>query len=158
MEEPGRFEKCDYIIGEARKGAFEIWTSSLSLAEVHKTKCGTGLASIQQAKDKAFEDFLDQSFVVQRTLDNDVGKLARTLLRTHPKLKKPNDAIHLATAILSNVAEFHTTDKDDLLHLDGKIICLNGEQLKICEVPPLPTGTQNKLGLTGGATAEALKN
>jgi hypothetical protein len=56
--------------------------------------------------------------------------------------------------MLSNVAEFHTTDKDDLLHLDGQIVCMDGSKLEICDVPPLPKGTQSMLGLLGGATAE----
>jgi len=155
MGEPTRVQNCEFIIEEARKGRIQIWTSSLTHAEAFKTKCGEDQRGIQEAKDKAFEDYLGQDFVYQVSLDHDVGSLARLLLRKHcPPLKKPNDAIHLATAIISNVDELHTYDHDDLLKLDGKIKRRDGEILTICNVPNPPSGTQQIKLLDNDDSAE----
>lgn len=64
---------------------------------------------------------------------------ARRLLRldTLP-LTKPNDAIHLASALWHSVDTFHTYDRADLLKLDGMINCKDGKPLKICRVPSRP--------------------
>ena len=71
----------------------------------------------------------------------------------YPNLKPP-DAIHLASAVLGNVAEFHTFDGDGrrpgLLQLDGEIDRLDGGKLRICTPdvggapPPLLSGMQRK--------------
>jgi hypothetical protein len=66
-----------------------------------------------------------------------VGTVARRLLRKFPQIKKPQDAIHVATAVLNNVDELHTFDGSDLLPLDGQIPMQNGQKLKICH-PPRP--------------------
>jgi hypothetical protein len=57
------------------------------------------------------------------------------LLAGHPGLKPP-DAIHLATACIANVGEFHTFD-DRLLALDGVIDRLDGTRL-IIKKPAVP--------------------
>ena len=147
MGETSRIHNCVFIIDEAKKGRIEIWTSSLTHAEAFKMKCGQDQKGIQADKDKAFEDYLEQEFVVEVAVDHDIGVLARTLLRKHcPPLKKPNDAIHLATAILHNVDELHTSDRDDLLNLDGHIQRKDGKTLKICNVPnPPPVSQQHDL-------------
>jgi hypothetical protein len=58
----------------------------------------------------------------------------------HPGLKPP-DAIHLATACIANVEEFHTFD-DRLLALNGVIDRLEGTRLVIKKpavpAPPAP--------------------
>ena len=147
--EPDRVDNCEFIINEAKKGRVEIWTSSLTHGEAFKKKCGGEQKEIQADKDKAFEDYLEQEFVFEVAVDHDVGVLARTLLRKHcPPLKKPNDAIHLATAMLYNVDELHTSDHDDLLKLNGHIQRKDREILTICNVPTPPSVTQ-QLGLEG---------
>jgi hypothetical protein len=40
--------------------------------------------------------------------------------------------VHLATAIVADVLEFHTFD-DDLLKMDGKLVKASGSLLKICK-------------------------
>jgi hypothetical protein len=57
------------------------------------------------------------------------------MLASHPGLKPP-DAIHLGTACVANVDEFHTFD-DRLLALDGMIDRSDGTRL-IIKKPSVP--------------------
>lgn len=140
---------CEYFLDAAAKREVEIWTSSLSLAEVFKKKCGQGSASIDSSQDADFENFIQQDFLVEVQVDHEVGVTARRLLRSHPPLKKPMDAIHLATAVLHDVHEFHTFDQENLLALDGKISKRDGTLLRIV-APTFPPGHQASLELKEG--------
>lgn len=138
-QEPGRFAKCDHILGQARRGEVEIWTSSLTLAEVFRKQCGgTQAGSLPADKDQEFEDFVAQDFVVEVQLDHHIGIAARRLLRAHSPLKKPPDAVHLASAVWHDLDEFHTFDAANLLCLNGLVTTRSGRQLKICEPPDPP--------------------
>lgn len=68
---------------------------------------------------------------------------ARDLFRQHMAdgLKKPQDALHLAVAVLENVSEMHTFDNKDLLRLNGKVRRDDGTLLTIC-TPPVPDLTE----------------
>lgn len=129
-------ELCQSVIDRARGGEIQIWTSALTLAEVYKVKCG----AIGEQRDQAFEDYISQDFVNLVQIDYEIAMRARRLCRTHAGLKKANDGIHLATAVIHNMDELHTTDKDDLLHLNGAVHCDNGNLLSIIEPPPAGTG------------------
>lgn len=92
------------------------------------------------AKDIELIDFVNQNFVTVVQIDLDLAKRARQLCRDHARLKKANDGIHLATAILFNADELHTTDQNDLLRL-APIIRKDGGPLMISippEIPPPP--------------------
>ncbi len=116
--EAAKVAACDFVMGEAEKGTIEIWTSAFTLAEVFKRKCGGATpSSIPPQSDTDFEDFLKKDFVVRVNVDDEVGTEARRLLRQHPSLKKPQDAIHLATAVINNLQEMHTWDNADLIGL-----------------------------------------
>ena len=139
--EVGKVDRCEHLIELAKKGDVQLWTSTITLAEVYKKKCENGIVALDEARDADFENYLLSNFVYLVQLDQAIGTLARRLLRKHPGLKKPNDALHLATAALNNVAELHTFDDDNLIPLDGKVARRDGEFLKICE-PPVPTNVQ----------------
>jgi predicted nucleic acid-binding protein len=130
--------RCEYLIECAKRGEVEIWTSSLTLAEVYKATCGTDKIALDAGHDIAFENYIEQDFVQEVQLDHDIGVLARRLCRAHEQLKKPNDGIHLATAVLWNLDEFHTFDRDDLLRLNGSVKKQNGSNILICEPPEPP--------------------
>ena len=66
-------------------------------------------------EDKYFEDLIEQEFIQKVSVDVDVGKVARRLLRRFPAIGKPQDAIHVATCLLNNLDQLHTFDRDDLL-------------------------------------------
>jgi hypothetical protein len=125
----------------------EIWTSALTLAEVFKVTQPGGPQTIPAESDAKFEDFLDQDFVVIAQVDVDTGRLARRLLRQHGKLKKPPDAIHLATAVLNNLFEFHTFDGTNLLPLNGEVNRSDGVALTISFPPEPPVDPQGSLDL-----------
>ena len=139
--EANKADRCEHLIERAKVGEVQIWTSTITLAEVFKKKCEGEIISLGEAKDIDFEDYVQSDFVILVQVDQAIGILARRLLRKHPELKKPNDALHLATATLNNVAELHTFDSENLLSLDGKIARRDGEFLKICE-PPVPKNVQ----------------
>jgi hypothetical protein len=64
-------------------------------------------------------------------VDADVGRAARRLLRAYPAIGKPQDAIHVASALLMDVHELHTFDRKDLLALDERLTCQDGTLLRI---------------------------
>lgn len=140
-QEPGRFARANYVLEQARRGELEICTSSLTLAEAFRKQCGTPgepHAGLDETQDIAFEEFVSQDFVVEVQVDHAIGVSARRLLRKHGKLRKPADAVHLATAAESEVDEFHTFDGANLLPLDGLVFGRSGKAIKICEPPEPP--------------------
>lgn len=139
QREPGRFENLEYILEEARASRVEIWTSNFTLAEVYKRPCNGESVSLSVADDEVFEDFILQDFVERVQVDYDVGVLARRLLRAYPSIVKPQDGIHLATALLHNIDELHTYDRENLLDLTGKIQRKDGITLVITRPHPRPT-------------------
>jgi predicted nucleic acid-binding protein len=131
-------ERCRYIIQEARAGNVQIWTSAFTLAEVFKKQCeGKGVA-LAESKDLEFEQYVEQEFFTVVQVDADLAIQARRLLRQHPKLKKPADAIHLATAVLYNLDELHTFDEDNLISLSGVVKRQDGSPLIVCKPPENP--------------------
>lgn len=134
--ETGRFDSCRHIIELAQRKQVQIWTSTFTYAEVFKRKCADDATGIASADDKSFEDYLEQDFVNLIQVDADVGRAARRLLREYPKIAKPQDAIHVASALLQSVPLLHTFDRSDLIALSGQIKCLDGQTLKI--EPPTP--------------------
>jgi predicted nucleic acid-binding protein len=129
-------DRCQAVLEAAQRGDLTIWTSSLTLAEVYKFKCD-GPRELSEANDLLFEQYISSDFVVEVQVDHQIAVMSRRLCRKYPPLKKPNDGIHLASAIVNNVDEFHTFDKDDLLSLAGRINRADGKMLNICK-PPLP--------------------
>lgn len=143
--ETGKADRCQYVIERSKVGEFQVWTSSISLAEVFKKKCEGKNVSLDESKDMDFEKYIEQDFLTEVQVDHDTGLLARRLLRKFPELKKPNDAIHLATAVLNNVDELHTFDDENLIPLDGKIERADGKLLVICFPPQRPVDPQGAL-------------
>ncbi|MDD4952281.1 MAG: type II toxin-antitoxin system VapC family toxin [Desulfovibrionaceae bacterium] len=136
-QEKDKFVSCKYIFDKAEAGEVEILASTLVLVEVYKTKCDNPYDSLPEEKDEILSKFFQKEFIVPAEIDSDVALCARKLLRYYDRLMKPQDAIHLATAILNDADELHTFDGSDLLHLNGEIIRMDGTNLKICQ-PPLP--------------------
>lgn len=137
QENADRVQRCQYVLDMARRKEVEVWTSALTLAEVFKKKCEGENVALPASKDSEFEQYIQQEHLFLVQLDYDIGKEARRLLRAFPKLKKPPDGIHLATAALNNIDEVHTFDGENLLPLDGLVTRADGVPLVICE-PPAP--------------------
>src|SRR5690606_20680369 len=117
---------------EAERGETEIWTSALTLVEVFKVKCDGVTGALDPSYDLPVAEMLDQPWVFKVTLDPNIAREARRLLRAYPKCKKPADAVHLATASSWGVQEMHTWDGNDLLSLDGVVPRTGGGHLRIC--------------------------
>lgn len=140
-----RGQACEYVFEQAREGACELWTSSFCLAEVFKRKCDGEPTGIAEERDTYFEDLIEQEFINKVSVDVDVGKVARRLLRKFPKIGKPQDAIHVATCLLNNLDQLHTFDRDDLLEFDGQLDRLDRQKLTICEPPQPPASPQTEM-------------
>jgi predicted nucleic acid-binding protein len=136
-EEPVILDSAKWAIERAEKGEIEIWSSNLVLAEVFKVKTNNGDKALLAAKDAEFDKLYNQPFIQRVQVDADIAREARRLLRAGTAgLKRPNDAIHLASAVWWNLDELYTHDHDDLLRLDGTIKRRDGKNLKICKPPP----------------------
>lgn len=135
--EAGRFDACNFVIEGAQRDELEVWTSAFTYAEVYKRVCSNQSNGIDAQDDKSFEDYIEQDFVKLIQVDADVGRVARRLLRQFPQIGKPQDGVHVASAVIENVHELHTFDRSDLLSLDGQIKCLDGTPLRI-RTPPNP--------------------
>lgn len=142
QDNPERFDRCLYAIELAENRKVEIWTSAFTLAEVFKKKCSGDIIGLPESKDRDFENYIEQEFITKVQVDVDVGLLARRLLRQFPKIRKPQDAIHVATCLLNNVDELHTFDGSDLLILDNEIPRVDNKKLRICPPPLRPINTQ----------------
>jgi len=135
-KEVGRYEAIEQIITFARKGECQIWTSTISIAEVYKSSAA-GAAAV--ASDDMIDALFEQGYVQMVSADFIIAKEARKLLRAHPSLKKPFDAIHLATAVRHNCDVFHTFDGVNLLGLDQKVNRTDGVKLTI-SIPVVDNG------------------
>jgi predicted nucleic acid-binding protein len=138
-QEQGRFRQIQGVLDRARAGKVQIVTSTFTLAEVVKRRCGDQSFAMPEGDDDLFAELLKQDYVVLAAVDWDIGTRARALFREFNDrgLKKPQDAVHLATAVVENVDELHTFDGDDLLKLSGLVMRADGIRLNICH-PPEP--------------------
>jgi len=144
-EEKDKIISLRYVYGLAEKNEIEILTSTFALAEVFKLKCENSTNQLSEEKDQILEDLFDQAFVIPVAVTRDIGIYARRLLRRIEGLKKPQDAIHLASAAFYNVDELHSFDEDHLIPLDNQIERRDYQKLKICFPPSPPVEPQQKL-------------
>lgn len=127
-----RYNACRAVIAAAEKGNVEIAVSGLCLAEVVKNPAIAATPTDDVAK------YFEGDHILIVPVDRVVGTRARELIRKQAALRgtqhvpKPQDAIHIATALVSNADEMHTFD-DNILSLDGKLIKDDGKALKICK-------------------------
>ena len=127
---------CKAVIRQAESGRLEILTSALNYAEVCKHP------NVRNQGADAIAAFLENEYVLPVNVDRFVGERARELMLSRFAGLKPPDAIHLATAAISNAEEMHTFD-EALLKLNGVIDKADGTKLKVCKpdvsapIPPL---------------------
>ncbi len=152
-DEPDKVDSARWLIERAERGEVEIWTSTITLAEVYKVRQS---GDADPEADKKLDDFLSQPYIVHVQVDWDIAMEARRLLRAKlPGLKKPNDAIHLACAVWYDIETFHTFDRDDLLPLTGLVKCRNGKSITVCKPPDRPPPQEPELPLGGGGSNPA---
>jgi predicted nucleic acid-binding protein len=129
--EAARHDDCEEIYNLAENGRIELWTSTLTYVEVFKKKCEGKARPLDESGDENIEGFLLQDFIYPVEVNREIGVFARKLMR-RLDIPKPQDAVHLATAVLFNLDEFHTYDGSDLLKLDRLINRSDGQRLFIC--------------------------
>ncbi|MGA8380751.1 MAG: type II toxin-antitoxin system VapC family toxin [Stellaceae bacterium] len=124
---------CRPVLDAAERGVLEIAVSAISLVEVLSRNRGAGI------DDQKVRDFFDNEYILIVNVDKQIGDRARLLMLSGHSGLKPIDAVHLATACVANVCEFHTFDQR-LLTLDGKLDKLDGTRLAIKKpgVPAAP--------------------
>ena len=137
-----RGQACEYVLEQAKAEECEIWTSSFCLAEVFKRKCDGVPVGLAVEHDTYFEELIEQEFTQKVSVNVDVGKVARRLLRRFPKIGKPQDAIHVASCLLNNIDQLHTFNHEDLLGLNGQLDRVDRAKLIICEPPKRPQNPQ----------------
>jgi predicted nucleic acid-binding protein len=126
---------CRPVLDAAERGVIEIVVSAIALVEVLARDRRSG------TEDQRVRDFFDNDYILLVNVDKHLGDFARRLLLVGHSGLKPLDAIHLTTACVADVDEFHTFD-DRLLALDGVIDRLDGTRLVIKKpavpAPPAP--------------------
>ena len=110
----------------------------IHLCRALQAKCSDNATGIDAGDDKSFDDYIEQEFVKLIQVDSDVGRSARRLLRRYPIIGKPQDAVHVASALIENVHKLHTFDRQDLQSLDRTLKCVDGTPLLIRPPPPSP--------------------
>lgn len=131
--EPDKLPSLQSVYGQARLGHIELWTSTMAVVEVNRLSSEMTLPKpIPPESIAKIDGLLFQPFVKLINLDQIIAKRARKIIRETPRLSKKPDAVHLASAIVWNIPIFHTYDRDDLLHLNGTINCMDGTLLEIC--------------------------
>ena len=79
--EEAMLQRCNYWLLRAQRGDDELYTSSLTLAEVVKRKCDGKPLEITPADDAVFQGLFDQEWVIEINVDHAVGIKARELSR-----------------------------------------------------------------------------
>lgn len=131
--EADKARELEIVYGHAKQGKYELWTSTLSLIECRRLPGEINAARPwSEQNERIIQDMFNQPVVKLIPMGSDIAEQARKLFRTTLGLDKWPDAIHLASAMRWNVSTFHTYDRADLLHLSGKMSCLNGDPVNIC--------------------------
>jgi len=89
-----RADIAEHILQLAERGAYAIYTSALTLAEVHQKR---GHARLSEQEDDEILLYFDRQFIELVDVDKDIGGDANRLARRHGL--RPNDAIHVACAV-----------------------------------------------------------
>ncbi len=115
-KEPDKEGACQAVIREAEAGNLQIITSALTITEVLWPKGRQPEIPLDQAQE--VQDFFEHEWLAIVTVDRLIAERARALVWNHKV--RPQDAIHVATAVDAKVEQFDTYD-GDLIDLSGKI-------------------------------------
>lgn len=121
-----------YFYNLARRGQFEIWTSTLAYVEVFRLVSETNdQKPLAESGLDVIRDAIEQPFVQLIPVDMEIGREARRLRRELKDFHGAADAVHLASALIWSINPLHTWDKQHLIHLSGKLTCKDGSKLEI---------------------------
>ena len=115
------------VVENIERGAYKLAVSTLLYVEVLESTMPTG--AMEQ-----FKRFMQNRQMIEIiAVDIRVAKKAQAIRNKSQKKIKTPDAVHIATAIVSEAKLFHTFDTD-LLHLSGKDE-VGGLAITACEIP-----------------------
>lgn len=118
--EPGRGATVLRLLQDAEAGRIQLVTSFITLAEV--LRGGADLASGEPFGDEELDHLLRKSQVELVAVERFVAEKTREVRRSVAKLEKKTmtiDAIHIATALVSEVDALYSYDDADLVIHDG---------------------------------------
>jgi predicted nucleic acid-binding protein len=101
--EAGRADNCRKLLDEAASGVYLAFTSSITLAEVTRKRHHPVDPGVRQQIEKFFEN----PYIETVNADRFTVLRARELIWQHLSLR-PNDAIHLASALRANCTLYYT--------------------------------------------------
>jgi predicted nucleic acid-binding protein len=131
-----RYEMCRQILRRAEAGDLEIATSAYTLSEVCKKPLNQTVPGIN------LPAFFQQRYIVVVSVDMQIGLKAQSLQLAGVAGLKPQDATHVASALVWSIPVLHTFD-DKLLKLDKVLQMDDGNQLRI--VRPTEESDQGSL-------------
>lgn len=124
-------EKCKGVLEQAENGELNIITSAYTIAEVIYLK-KKGKEKINKKDSDKICRFFERDYIIPINVDRYIAEDARNLLWEYKALR-PEDAIHVASAIKAGVTIFDTFD-DYLIKQSGTI----GEPPLIIGKPNIP--------------------
>ncbi len=137
-----RHTMCREVLIKAEAKELEVVTSAFSLSEVCKRRSEMQNPSIN------LPGFFNQPYVLLINVDKTIGERAQNLQLAGVGNLRPQDATHVASALVWSIPVFHTFD-GGLLDLDKLLTMNDGNQLRIVR----PTEEFPKPGLL-----EAMQN
>ncbi len=135
-----RGEISTHVLDVAERGAYKIYTSALTLAEVYKAH---GSPSLSRDATKTFLEYCENEWVEIIDVTRVIGENANELCRLH-NIRKPADAIHLACALYAGCDVLLTWDHQDLLKLSSANIGIRIEEPRIIGQSRLIPGSANE--------------
>ncbi len=99
---------CSQIIQQAERGETEILVSQMAIVETAYLR---GLSDVDS--ERLIKEFFSREYVISVNVDGPVSSIAQSLVRKYrnnPNIK-PQDAVHLATAILWQIPALETVDQ-----------------------------------------------
>jgi predicted nucleic acid-binding protein len=111
QQESNKRDALKELLTRAEEGELIIVTSALTI-----TECA-GLPTVRKVDDSASKKmlaFFEQDYIALRSVERIIAENAHGLVRN--LAIKHKDAIHVATATMSNVSALHTWDEGILKH------------------------------------------
>jgi predicted nucleic acid-binding protein len=131
--ESAKIRAIEFIYQSAKKGTYDIYTSTMSFVEVFRLRSEAQLTKpLPESNLDIIEKMFEQDFIKLISVDMEIARNARRL-RRQLEFKGAPDSIHLASALRWNVDALHTYDGCDLLKFNNQLKSHNGQLLRICE-------------------------
>ncbi len=113
-DEADRAEICQHILEDAEAGRLVIITSTLTIAEVIRMR---GKPMLTEDEETTIGNFFLHSYILMYDVTRVVAENTRQLARRYGL--RPNNSVHLSTALLSDADVFETWNTRDFERIQG---------------------------------------